>query len=298
MSTNNKLVHNSIQSPIEQLPSSPLEQIQSLHSSTLSSHRSITPTLCKPQARRADGTELIVISSSSSSSIQLPQMSTHVLPWNHCSFPRALSSRGKVKTTTVSKRQLPSLPMGQSIEVKSMSSEQFDKNQLYQLLDNLEQTDELSSSTSTKDFTKMLDQLTMSPVLNHSIDYEMSMDNLSSIDYEKVNHVDETVLPDFFDHPLPSAQEKQFYTTLTISVNDLRHLSLYTMTFSTVQLSSSICLPYSILNGRRPSLKSSKQTHFKPIRSKRPNYNCQITAIDTSVNHHQLKQNDIILKVN
>jgi hypothetical protein len=69
------------------------------------------------------------------------------------------------------------------------------------------------------------------------------------------------------------------------------------MTLSTVQLSASILLPYSILNGRRPLLKSSNQTNFKQIHSKQKKYTYQVTAIESSLNIEQLQQNDILLKV-
>ena len=44
------------------------------------------------------------------------------------------------------------------------------------------------------------------------------------------------------------------------------------MTLSTVQLSASILLPYSILNGRRPLLKSSKETNFQKFPSNKQKY--------------------------
>jgi hypothetical protein len=69
------------------------------------------------------------------------------------------------------------------------------------------------------------------------------------------------------------------------------------MTLSTVQLSASILLPYSMINGRRPLLQCSKQTHFKQIHSKQKKYTCQVTAVESSLNIAQIQQNDIILKV-
>ncbi len=69
------------------------------------------------------------------------------------------------------------------------------------------------------------------------------------------------------------------------------------MTLSIVQLSASILLPYSILNGRRPLLKCSNETCFKKIHSKQQMNTCQVTAIESSRNINQLQQNDIILKV-
>ena len=69
------------------------------------------------------------------------------------------------------------------------------------------------------------------------------------------------------------------------------------MTFSTVQLTASIQLPYSILNGRRPLIKCSNQTNFKQIHSKQPKSIYQVTAIEFSLNIPQIQQNDILLKV-
>ena len=145
----------------------------------------------------------------------------------------------------------------------------------------------------------MLDDLTVSPLSTHlpPIERDVSMENLSSLDAENSSDTFETVLPEFFDRRNVCAEEKRFYNIVNVSLNDRVEFSLYTMTFSTVQLTSSICLPYSLLNGRRPSLNFSKRTSFNRIRSKRENFNSQITAIDSATNFDGLKQNDILLKV-
>ena len=164
-------------------------------------------------------------------------------------------------------------------------------NQLYQLLDHL---DEHSNRSSPADFITMLDQLSLSPVLDPS---PQPISKESSNDQEPSDDVDEIILPEFFDHPLPTAQEKRFYTTFAIPLTDPSTLRLYVMTCSIVQFSASIYIPYSVLAGRRPVLASSKQTSFTPVRSKRKNYTCQVTAVESSLNLPELKPNDILLKV-
>ena len=115
---------------------------------------------------------------------------------------------------------------------------------------------------------------------------------------EDLDASQDTTPPNLFDQSLPSAHETHFYTTITIQMDNPKKLSLYTMTLGTVQFSTSLLLPYSILTGRRPLLACSTRTDFKPVRSKRHRYTCQVTAIESSLNNQPLKQNDILLKVN
>jgi hypothetical protein len=166
---------------------------------------------------------------------------------------------------------------------------------LYDFLDHLDNKSDQSSYT---DFTKMLDQLSLSTVTHHNqdkISHSLSAENLS-LNNDNDNP-EEHIFPNLFDQSSSLTHDKLFYTTLTITIDDPKNIFLYTMTLSTVQLSASMLLPYSILNGRRPLLKSSKQTLFKQIRSKQQKYTCQVIAIESSVNIKQLQQNDIILKV-
>jgi hypothetical protein len=138
----------------------------------------------------------------------------------------------------------------------------------------------------------MLDQLSSSIVIHNNQD-EITIEHTSFIDDEKEN-----IFPNLFEQS-SSSQEERFYIKFTIHMDHPKDLILYTMTLGTVQLSASILLPYSILNGRRPVVKCSSQTDFKQIRSKREKSTCQVTAIESlSSNMEQLKQNDIILNVN
>jgi hypothetical protein len=140
----------------------------------------------------------------------------------------------------------------------------------------------------------MLDQLTLSTVIHN--DHEQ-INNLSTESLSLINdEEEENILPNLFDQS-SLTQEKLFYTTLNINIDDPANIFLYTMTLSTVQLSASILLPYSMINGRRPLLQCSKQTHFKQIHSKQKKYTCQVTAVESSLNIAQIQQNDIILKV-
>ena len=246
-------------------------------------------TLYVPKPQRPDGTEITVSSTKSSS---LPT-SANVLSLNHCCFPRSLTSRGKLSSTSSSKRQLPSLPVAQSSEQKHVQHERFNANQLYDLLDHL---DTNLTQNSSLDFTQMLDQLTLT--MGTETDHDEINGSLSiETNAHREEKKEENILPNLFNQPISSTQEKRFYTTFTLNIDDPKSLLLYTMTLSTVQLSASILLPYSILNGRRPLLKCSNQTNFKEICSKQRKYTSQVTAIESSLALHQLKQNDIVLKV-
>jgi hypothetical protein len=263
-------------------------------SDSLPMNHYITTTLVKPRARRPDGTVPIVNSSIEHSSSATSSTS---LPWLHRSFPRSLISSTKLKESNISKRQLPSLPTMSSSEETCSPSEQFERNDLYRLLDHLAAN---ADRISTFEFGNMLDQLTLSTVVDLSSlsnNSDQSIVTVTSIDSDTNCHVNQNILPDLFDHSLSSAQDEHFYNRVIVSVNDPRMIRLYSMTISTVQLSRSIHRPYSILNGRRPQLNYSYETNFKPIASKRPNYTCRVTAIETAYHVDQLKPNDIILKV-
>ncbi|CAF1022359.1 unnamed protein product [Rotaria sordida] len=286
-------LENHIDSSMHEHNASLVEKADTINSSTSSLNDSITQTVVAPKARRPDGTEMILSSSKSPISC----MSSNISLLNHVHFPRSLTLRGKIHISSASKRQLPTLPCLQSNEKQQNQYEQFDIKQLYDLLDHL---DNDSKQYSNTDFTNMLDQLTLSTIIYNNqdeINTNFSIENLSLINNNNNNN-GENILPNLFDQSLPPKQEKLFYTTLTINMNDLKNIFLYTMTISTVQISASILVPYSILNGRRPFLQCSKQTHFKQIHSKQQKYTCQVTAIESSLNIKQLQQNDIILKIN
>jgi len=204
----------------------------------------------------------------------LHHASSNILIFNHCHFPRSLKSREQIKTSTIiSDKQSPSPPIVQ-----------YDNNQLFHLLDQIE------NECSSFDFTTILNQLTLSSVQINQTDNNISLIS----DNEDENNENILIIPNLFDQPSLS---QDYYTTFTININNLRNIFVYTMTIGTVQLSSSLTVPYSILNGRRPLLQCSIQTNFKQIHSKRPKYTCQVTAIESVNNIESLKENDIILKV-
>ena len=243
-------------------------------------NQSFTQPLHTPAARRSDGTEVFPSSSSSPSKTPLPRASSNVLLFNHCSFPRSLTSRGKINTNSSSKRQLPSLPI-----VQTSKEKQFRTEELYNLLD----------QQSQADFAEELDRLTLSHVIQEEMIDLVTEEEDEEEEEEEVKK--ENILPNFFHQPSTSAQEKLFYSTTNVHIDEPKNLSLYTMTLGTVQLSASILLPYSILNGRRPVLKCSDRTNFKQVRSKQTKSTCQVTAIESSLNIKELQQNDILLKV-
>ncbi|CAM2703897.1 unnamed protein product [Rotaria socialis] len=245
-------------------------QSSSGHSSISSSNHSIRKTLYKPIARRANGSEITADSTKSS----LQSTSTNGLIFQRCHFPRSLLSREQVNANITIKRQLPSPPI-----------QQFDISQLFYLLDRLD------NESSPSDFTVTLDQLTLSTVHMNRTDDNISLVSDNEYEDQETNFI----IPNLFDQstPLPD-----YYKISTYHVDDPKNLSLYTMTIGTVQLSSSHLIPYSILNGRRPLLKSSVGTDFRKVRSKRHKHTCQVTAIESLIDTEYLKENDIILKIN
>ncbi|CAF0826509.1 unnamed protein product [Adineta ricciae] len=294
-SPNTSFIHSST-NPVESSlnehhQSSLLDKFEALNSSTLSSTHSQTPTLHVPKARRADGTELGLLSPSSSSrsslSFSKSPVLTNISLFNHSYLPRSLTTRGKFNVNSTFKRQLPTVP---SSDQKPVLQEHISSDQLYDLLDNLD------TPSSQDTFTHKLEQITVSTKVSTN---EESHANHSSVENPPVmNNDKENILPNLFNHCQTSSREEQFYSTFQINIEDVKDLILYTMTLSTVQLSASILLPYSILNGRRPLLTCSNQTCFKKISSKQPKNTYQVTAIEKSLNATEFQPNDIILKVN
>ncbi|CAF0759069.1 unnamed protein product [Adineta ricciae] len=295
-SPNTSFIHNStnlIESSLnEHHHSSLLDKFEALnYSSTLSSAHLQIPTVYIPKARRADGTELVLSSPSSSSpsssSLSKSPVLTNISLFNHSYLPRSLTTRGKSNVNSTFKRQLPAVP---SSDQKPVLQEHISSEQLYDLLDNLD------TRSSQDTFTHKLEQITVStkvPTNEESHIDHSSVENSPVIDYNEKN-----ILSNLFNHCQTSSQEEQFYSTFQINIEDVKDLTLYTMTLSTVQLSASILLPYSILNGRRPLLTCSNQTCFKKISSKQPKNTYQVTAIEKSLNATELQPNDIILKIN
>jgi hypothetical protein len=225
--------------------------------------------LHKPKIRRADGTEIIV----NSTERPIHRTSSDVLIFNHCYFPRSLKSREQVHISTISETKLP------SPEIK-----QYDNKQLVHLLDQIE------NECSSSDFTTILNQLTLSTVQTYEPDNTIS--KISDNEDEIKENI--RIIPNLFDQPSLS---HEYYTIYNINIENPKDIVVYTMTIGTVQLTPSLIVPYSILNGRRPLLQCSIQTNFKKIHSKRSKYTCQVTAIDSLRNIESLKENDIILKV-
>ena len=225
--------------------------------------------LHKPKARRIDNSEIIIIPTDNS----LQKTSTNALLFKHCHFPRSLLSHKRTNTNLEVEKNLSSSPI-----------EQYDQNQLFYLLDRLD------NHCSSIGFTKMLDQLTLSTIQTQQIDNNISLVN----DNEYKDEENIVSISSLFDSSLLSSN---YYEIFTFTVDNLRNLYMYTMTIGIVQLNSSCLIPYSILNGRRPYLQTSMKTNFKPIRSKQQKYNCQVTAIESLTDIDYLKENDIILKV-
>ncbi|CAF4463367.1 unnamed protein product [Rotaria sp. Silwood2] len=246
-------------------------QSSSEQSLTSSSYYSVIKTLHKPIARRADGSEVKVISKENS----LQYTTSNVLPFNHCYFPRSLLSREQININKITKRQLPSPPI-----------EQYNKNQLFHLLD------QLDNECSPVDFATILDQLTLSSVQIQQID-NSSISLINNDEYDDNENI--FIIPNLFDESLSLSD---YYTISTFNIDDPRKMTLYTMTIGTVQLKPSCLIPYSILNGRRPLLQSSIETDFKQVRSKRQKHICQVTAIESLTDIEYLRENDIILKIN
>lgn len=277
---------NHIESPIDEQQSKCYEKLETLNSST----PSLTQPLYTPTPRRADGTE--VERSSFTKRPSSAQGTSHILLFNHCHFPRALTSHGKVQTNSPSKRQLPTLPI-----VHKSEEQQYPSDEVYDLLDHLD-------NHSSAHFTEKLNQMTLSTIIqqHHQEKINGTMDEENQREFDDDDDDDEeekeNVFSNLFEQPLLSTtQEKLFYSVLNFNIDNPKIFSLYTMTLSTVQLSASVLLPYSILNGRRPVLKCSRRTNFKRIHSKQPKHTFQVTAIESCSTNEQFQLNDIILKV-
>lgn len=248
----------------------------------------LTETLHAPKPLRADGTEVVRLPPSKT---PLKQGPSSISLLNHCHFPRALTSQGKTLTSSMLKRQLPILPIVHQSEEKRYSTEE-----VYDLLDHLD-------NHSSTHFTDKLNRLSLSTVIQQHHERINGTTNQEDFDHEEENdNYDDEEKENIFPHLFESSsstttQEKLFFSKLDIDMENPNNLLLYTMTLSTVQISASILLPYSILNGRRPLLKCSKQTNFRRIQSKQPRHTCQVTAIESCSTSKQLQPNDIILKV-
>jgi hypothetical protein len=253
-----------------------MDQYQSSSTSSLTSasDHSMTKTLHRPKARRADGTEVIVASTKRS----LRRASSDILIFHHCHFPRSLKPREQVNINVISDKQVSPSP----------TIEQYDHNQVFHLLDQIE------NECSPVHFTTMLDQLTLSTVQIHQIDGNNNNNLLFVNNHENEHEENISINPNLFDQP---ALSQEYYETFNIHIDDPKKVLLYTMTIGIVQLSPSLTVPYSILNGRRPLLQSSVQTNFRKIYRKQPKHISQVTAIDSTKYTELLKENDIILRV-
>lgn len=234
-------------------------------SSSTSLNSSIIKIIHKPIPRRADGKEIMINSTEKS----LPNVLSSDFILKHCHFPRSLLSREQVNNNKTIKIQLP-----------SPSVQQFDKNQVYNLLDNID---------NNNNFTDILGQLTLI-----SIQISPSNDHLSSLREDSDDQQRNFIIPNLFNSSIPLPD---YYKISSYHVKNPKNVFLYTMTIGTVQLSPSCLIPYSILNGRRPLLKCSTETNFKKVRSKRKEHIAHVTAIESLIDDEYLKENDIILKV-
>ncbi|CAF1320473.1 unnamed protein product [Adineta steineri] len=243
-------------------------------SSVSSSNHSTIQTMHKPIARRADGTEVVAVSTENSSE----NVSSNNLLFNQCYFPRSLFSQESRNTNDISKIDLPLLQV-----------EKYDSSQLYHLLS------EIENECSPMNFTKMLDQLKLS-----SVQIRQTDDNNTSVTTDEEEGDDDNkenidITTNLFDQ---SSSSQEYYTTFTINIDDPRKISLYTMTIGTVQLCSEGVVPYSVLSGHRPLLQRSKETKFKQVRSKRRKQTHHVAAIESFANIENLQKNDIILNIN
>ena len=234
------------------------------------------PHIHRPRARRVDGSEVIAIPSASP---PLTQGSSKALLSNRCLFPRSLTGRERATNNSTANTHPSTSPV-----------EQFDQTQVLQLLD------QLDTPRSSVEFATMLSQLTVTIVPpGQTVCQDTTLEESISDDESGENYDSSFIYSNLFD-PMPSAEN--YYSTLTMTIEDPSQISLYTMTIGTVQLTSSLLAPYSILNGHRPVLEPSSETDFRRIRSKRSAHTCQVTAIDFhTANVERLRQNDIILKV-
>jgi len=236
-----------------------------------SSSSSTRQTVHRPKARRADGTEII----STSTRPRLRRASSDLMIFHHCHFPRSLKSHKIVEEQEQQHSILSST---------SYTIEQYDNNQVMHLLDQLD-----TQGCSSNDFTAMLDQLTMT-----TVHIENSLSETSSKSILENNENSFVLLPNLFDQ---SGLSDDYYQILNVVIDDSNKISIYTMTIGIVQLSPSLIVPYSILNGRRPFLQCSNRTNFKRIQSKQVKQTCQVTAIESIINIESLQENDILLKV-
>ena len=237
----------------------------------------VTQTIHRPKARRLDGREIIVVSSTTPPPVA-PTSAT-VLLSSRCLFPRSLTARERATHSS-----------NTQIQPSTSPTEQFDRTEVLALLDQLE------TPLSSAEFATMLNQLTLTTTPQVQADHQENSLDESITDEEVGEEYDPaSIYANLFDQ-VPSSEN--YYSTLTMTIEDPSQISVYTMTIGTVQLTSSRVVPYSILNGHRPVLETSSKTNFKRIRSKRSSHACQVTAVDAHTAHvERLRENDIILKV-
>ena len=238
----------------------------------------MTKTLHRPKVRRADGTEVVV----NPPRRTMRRASSDILIFNHCHFPRALKPRERMNINVIPEKQEP------PATTTTTTVEQYDHSQVFELLDQIE------NDSSAVHFGTMLDQLTSSTVPINRIDANNNNDRPSIDNYENENEDNIPIYPNLFDQPTLS---QEYFTTFDVNIDNPKNVSLYTMTIGIVQLSPSLIVPYSILNGRRPLLELSVETNFQKIHCKQPKHTSQVTAIDSTINTELLQENDIILKV-
>ncbi|CAF0722264.1 unnamed protein product [Adineta ricciae] len=274
-------------SPKNVLPKPQVTQLETKHDSSQTSHASssalpVTQTLYKPVARRVDGSEAI----STTAVDPLKNARSVDSLFNRRFFPRSLVSNESAIQNSTRQTRSSSPPM-----------KQYDNAQLYNLLDRIE------NQCTPVDFTLMLDRLPLSfgQAAEQGHNGSAENDNRDTYDSDdddeiSMNGDNIATLPDLFDESSASSQD--YYTTFVVNIDNPKNISLYKMTISSVQLSLSRTVPYSILVGRRPLLERSKETNFKRFRSRQHRHTYQVIAIESSTGTDCIQTNDIILKIN
>jgi hypothetical protein len=243
-------------------------------------------TLNRLNIRRVDDSKSLDMDSTMS----LERTTSSVLLLNRCFFPRSLINKKHRVLSTTSITQ-----------VSKSNIEQFDFDQVLQLLD------QLVSTCSHDQFAAMLSQLTVtshSQAQTHAKTDALLVNNADAIDNDDDDDDDDaddnssqsTILySNLFDLQYES---HNYYTIQTIIIDQSNQLSVYPMTISTLQVNSGSIIPYSIVSGHRPVLQRSLTTKFKRIRSKRPVHTCHVTGVDSMTSHAEhLRENDIIYQV-
>ncbi|CAF1296986.1 unnamed protein product [Adineta ricciae] len=276
-------------SPKKVLPKPQVTQLETDHDNSQTAHASssaqpVTKTLYKPVARRTDGSEMI--STTAVNPLQNARSADSL--FNRRFFPRSLLLNEPAIQNSTRQTHSPSPPM-----------KQYDNTQLYNLLDRIE------NQCTPIDFTLMLDRLPLSfgQAAERDHDGSAGNDNHNTYDSDDDDGISMSgdniaTLPDLFDESSSSSSSQDYYTTFVVNIDNPRNISLYKMTVSSVQLSPSRTVPYSILIGRRPLLERSKETNFKRFRSRQHRHTYQVIAIESFMNTDCIQTNDIILKIN